>query len=179
MPAEVGQAAFYAVRNAGLLLKPASNTDYAQILSKPLCVNGRPTRYRFWRQRSNYLASALKKLSELNLDSKCHVKFRDQLTQLDGIGLKTASWITRNWLDSDRVAVLDVHILRAGHIVGLYEPNATPSKQYHELEDRFIEFANAISVRTSRLDALIWRQMKASGDIGIRICNQTLHSYSR
>ncbi|MDZ3993341.1 hypothetical protein PspTeo4_24872 [Pseudomonas sp. Teo4] len=39
---------------------------------------------------------------------------RDWLLELPGIGYKTASWVARNWLDADDVAILDIHILRAG-----------------------------------------------------------------
>jgi endonuclease III len=39
---------------------------------------------------------------------------------LPGIGPKTASWIARNWLDADDVAILDIHIMRVGQVIGLF-----------------------------------------------------------
>ena len=175
MPSETGFAAFNAVKRAGLLLGASpTQAEIESVLSRPLAVNERIVHYRFWRQRSRYLASAIRELHGLQLRERPHQQFRDALTNIDGIGPKTASWITRNWLDSDEVAVLDVHILRAGEIIGLFDSQANISRDYGYLEGRFLKFADAISVRTSRLDALIWRQMKFAGVIGLRMKSLSL-----
>jgi thermostable 8-oxoguanine DNA glycosylase len=174
MPSEVGIAAFKAVKRAGLLEGAPTEGDVESVLSRPLVLNGRSVHYRFCRPRSRYLSAAIRDLRRLDIQDKPHTEFRDLLTTIDGIGLKTASWITRNWLDSDEVAVLDVHVLRAGEIIGLFDPQASISRDYRILERRFLAFAAAISVRASRLDALIWRQMKSSGTIGLRIHLLTL-----
>lgn len=174
-PAEIGLAAFESVRRAGLLVSaPASAADVEAVLARPLLICGRTVRYRFARQRAIYLASALSRLSRNSIDSSSHRRFRDELTSIHGIGLKTASWITRNWLDSDEVAVLDVHVLRAGCIMGLFPHSARIDRDYLELEDAYISFARAISVRASRLDALIWRQMRFAGILGIRAAARAL-----
>jgi N-glycosylase/DNA lyase len=79
-----------------------------------------------------------------------------------GIGLKTASWITRNWRDSDRVAVIDIHIQRAGQHIGLFK-NESPSKNYFEMEQRFLVFADILGARASELDTIMWSHMKNWG----------------
>ena len=174
-PAETGLAAFQAVRNAGLLDGDLpSEADILSVLSRPLVVRGRIVHYRFARRRSRYLSAAVSALRKTEIADDSHAKFRDDLTRIDGIGLKTASWITRNWLDSDAVAVLDIHVLRAGCIMGIFPAGADVRRDYKILESAFLNFAGAISVRASRLDALIWRQMKSAGQIGLRAAARAL-----
>ena len=80
--------------------------------------------------------------------------------ELPGIGPKTASWIVRNWLGSDDVAILDVHVLRAGILMGLFPEDCRLPKDYEVLEKKFLDFARAIQVRASLLDAIMWRDMR-------------------
>jgi len=165
IPAEVGLEAYHRVRDSGLLVgrAPSMETLY-KMLSRPLLVNARPVRYRFAAQRSRYLSEALAILECEQPPAHDDRAFRQWLLNLNGIGPKTASWITRNWLGSDRVAIIDIHIHRAGLLMGLYQNGLSPSKHYFEMEDRFLAFANCIGVKASVLDALIWRRMKDAGN---------------
>jgi N-glycosylase/DNA lyase len=164
--ADTGLAAFYRVRDCGLLSEGApSERALYESLSIPLLVNGRKVRYRFAKQRSKYLSAALKQLQDKEPPIDDDLAFRKWLLQLTGIGPKTASWITRNWLESDRVAIIDIHIHRAGLLMGLYGPGETPDKHYFKMENKFLAFANGIGVKASILDALIWRQMKDAGGL--------------
>lgn len=171
IPAEVGLAAFHQVRNCGVLESnylPTANEIY-EVLSMPLDLRNKKVRYRFAKQKAHYLSSALKKLSESNAPASNHRAFRQWLLEFDGIGYKTASWITRNWLHSDEVAIIDIHIHRAGNLIGLYSAADSPSKNYLSMEDRFLNFAQKINVKASQLDALIWRQMKNAGNMALRL----------
>ncbi len=87
---------------------------------------------------------------------------RDWLTSIPGIGHKTASWIARNWLCADDVAILDIHILRAGLLAGFFPGDLTVERDYLKLEQIFLEFSEAMGVKASELDALIWYEMQAS-----------------
>jgi thermostable 8-oxoguanine DNA glycosylase len=167
IPAEVGLAAYEAIKNEDLLSEVCpSETSIRSVLSLPLEVGGRLIRYRFAAQKASYLAEALRILSQNQLDVGCHRHFRNWLKEnLPGVGWKTASWITRNFLDSDEVAILDIHILRAGRYVGLYDPGDSVDKCYLEMEERFLEFARALQIRPAVLDTLIWSQMKESGHL--------------
>ena len=53
---------------------------------------------------------------------------------LPGIGPKTASWIVRNWMNSDAVAILDIHIVRAGMLMNLYCQGGRVERHYLEIE---------------------------------------------
>jgi thermostable 8-oxoguanine DNA glycosylase len=175
----VGLAAFDAVRTAGLLNGTTPSVEQVEaVLTRPLRIGGRTVRYRFARRRSGYLVSAIDTLAHEPIDQSSHRRFRDALTGIRGVGMKTASWVTRNWLDSDDVAVLDVHLLRAGCIMRLFPPDARVDRDYSTLEDLFIRFARAIGVRASRLDALIWRQMRSSGNLAVRAAARALKQLS-
>ena len=85
------------------------------------------------------------------------------MIKIPSIGPKTASWITRNWLGSDDVAILDIHIIRAGVLIGLFDRRQKVPKDYDAMEARFLEFAAALQVRPSLLDAVMWREMRQLG----------------
>lgn len=169
IPSEVGLAAFDQIKRCGILDGNYYTSDEIyEILSKPLICGSKSIRYRFAKQKSNYLSKALKKLCDSDAPIDDHRKFRHWLLEFEGIGYKTASWITRNWLHSDEVAIIDIHIHRAGILIGLYSATDSPSKNYLNMEEKFLAFAQIISVKASQLDALIWREMKNSGSMALR-----------
>ncbi|MGY0778896.1 endonuclease III domain-containing protein [Azospirillum argentinense] len=162
LPAEVGLAAFARVRNE---LREAPDEvlpedDLLRLLSAPLIVKGRAVRYRFARQRSSYLAAALRGLHGVNESALDDVGFRDALLALPGIGPKTASWIVRNRRGSDKVAILDVHVVRACRVMGVFPENADPTRRYAELEQRFLQFCMRAHARASVMDAVMWDTMR-------------------
>lgn len=164
IPAEVGLAAFEVVRASGLLSgPPATAQQFLEVLSTPLHIHGRRVRYRFARQKSRYLSAAVEALDRGRPPEVPHTRFRDWLAAIPGIGPKTASWITRNWLGSDCVAIIDVHVHRAGLLAGFFQPRHRLPNDYRQMEQRFLRFAHAIGVKPALLDALIWRDMRTAG----------------
>lgn len=162
MPAELGLAAFERLQILDLLNGYASQADIEEALTEPFEINGRMRRYRFARQKSRYLASCLNQLCHAALpqgEKEC----RDYLTTLDGIGPKTASWIVRNHFSSNDVAILDIHIIRAGIVIGLFERTADPARRYFQLEDRFLEFCRGLAEPASLVDTLMWGFMRRIG----------------
>lgn len=97
---------------------------------------------------------------------------RDWLMQLPGIGPKTASWIARNWMDADDVAILDIHIMRVGQAIGLFPRELTVERHYRELETLFLQFSQALDVRASELDAVLWYEMASSPTMARVIIDQ-------
>ncbi|MER0240076.1 hypothetical protein [Fulvimarina sp. MAC8] len=159
---EVNEAAYAACLGRGLLdpgRRPAA-AEVEAVLSTPLEVGARTVRYRFPRQRSGRLAQALRAIEDSPPPTDTPRRFRDALMEVPGIGPKTASWIARNWMGADDVAILDIHVLRAGFAMNLFPANATLPGDYDALENRFLAFAAAIGVRPSLLDAVIWREMR-------------------
>lgn len=162
IPSEVGLAAYRRVKEKGLLAKePPILEEVTAALKEPLKVGERQIQYRFWKQKSHYLCESLKAISKGTPPSDDHKIFRNWLVDnLLGVGPKTASWITRNWLSSNNVAIIDIHIQRAGLYAGFFEQSFSVEKNYYLMEDRFLQFASALDIKPAMLDTLIWRQMK-------------------
>lgn len=159
MPAEIGLAAFERFKERGLIRASVTDAELYAALIEPLNVGGKTVRYRYPRQKAGFIAAALQRLGAETAPAD-ELEFRDWLVTFRGIGPKTASWITRNWLESDRVAILDVHLHRAGLLIGLFDPDETIAKHYQQMEDKLVRFAKAIGIRLSELDDLVWRYMK-------------------
>ena len=160
--AEINLAAYHRVKSLGLLrtsdLPSASEIESA--LSEPFEIEGKQIRYRFPSQKSRYLAGAIKQLSEKNTISIDPLETRRWLLSFTGIGPKTASWVVRNVYSTDQVAIIDVHLHRAGILLGLFSPNDSIGKDYFDMEKRFLTFACNLGVPASKLDILIWNVMR-------------------
>jgi N-glycosylase/DNA lyase len=164
MRAEIALAAFRQLRNEGLLTLSAarriSETQLSKLLSDPLPYRDRYAFYRFPRQKASILAPVLRALAITQPRTNDHRSFRDWFLQFRGVGPKTASWITRNWLQSDSVAILDVHICRAGMLAGLFSIRDRPASRYFQMERRFLEFSKRLGVCAGLLDSIIWQHMR-------------------
>lgn len=118
--APIGLAAYYHLRERGLTEgNPRSVDELRRALEARLFVGSRPVHYRFARQRAERIASAQLFFAEHPLAPAEPLALRDWLLQIDGVGMKTASWIVRNRTQSDHIAVLDIHILRACGAIGV------------------------------------------------------------
>jgi N-glycosylase/DNA lyase len=161
IPAEVGLAAFGRLRSRGLLSTPYLDADtFRRALREPLIVSGRQITYRFWSQKATYISTALRTLNENSPPRESPLELRDYLMRLPGIGPKTASWVVRNWFSSNEVAILDLHVVRAGQLMNLYSMTDRVESHYFEMERRFLDLALAIGAPASDLDALIWSEMR-------------------
>lgn len=166
LPATVGVAAFEQLRIAGLLstTHPPSALEVQAVLQEPIFLAGRsrPLRYRFPRQRALRVAAALEFLS-INCPPADGADLRDWLLAVPGVGLKTASWITRNWAGIDDVAIIDVHIRRAGLAAGFFLPSWKLPYHYPLFEAAFSEVAKVGGVSCAQLDARIWQDLSYLG----------------
>jgi N-glycosylase/DNA lyase len=163
---DLAMAAFEACRDSGLIsaLEP-SVARWTEVLQQQLVPKGRTHRYRYPHQKARYLAGAMTFLQSHEVSSVCGRGLRDSLLRIHGIGPKTAGWIARNYLDTDEVAILDVHLIRAGLLCELFLPSQRLQRDYFAMESRFIEFCRALNVRPAILDCLIWDQMRATGRV--------------
>jgi N-glycosylase/DNA lyase len=164
IPARVGLAAFKKLKKNGAFVgKSPDEQTLFDLLSDFIELDGKNIRYRFARQKAKYLSAALTKLDQEVPSFDTGKQLRDWLLDISGVGLKTASWIARNWLDADDVAILDIHILRAGLLAGFFPRGLTVERDYLELESKFLAFSDGLGVRASELDAVIWWEMMSSG----------------
>lgn len=164
IPADVGLAAFASLRDAGLLRPPGQPTEVAERLRGPLRIPGRarPVRYRFAAQRAERVSSALALLDAC--PAPCEpMALREFLLGFPGIGPKTASWVVRNWTGCDGVAIIDIHIQRAGVAAGFFSQCWRLPRDYALFEQAFCKVAQIGGVTTAAMDACIWDQMRALG----------------
>lgn len=173
MPSEIGIAAFNRLKKSGLIRQGVSFEEIQTALVTPFELKlGRKSIYRFHNQKARYIYSLLNRtdLDKIPIDND--IVFRNWLLSIDGIGLKTASWITRNWLNSDNVAILDVHIVRAGVLAGFYKKETSDlARNYYSLERQYLEFCNALGVSSAIMDAIIWEFMKKTNRIALSVLN--------
>lgn len=161
IPAEVGLAAYRRVRPVlhEDRAKMADEAALRQLLGSPLEVGHRTVRYRFANQKASYIAGAFRELEAID-ESLPDRELRDRLTELRGFGPKTASWIVRNWRASDEVAILDIHILRAGQQLGIFKEEWRVERHYRLLEGAYLDFATDLGVRASILDSVMWMTVR-------------------
>lgn len=163
IPASIGLAAYDHLKCRGAFDDRAPNeTELLAWLGEPIKHGDRTVRYRFAKQKAKYLAVALLKLEQEPAPNGSGRDLRDWLLDVPGIGYKTASWIARNWLDADDVAILDIHVLRAGRLGGFFKEGQTVERHYLKIEEQFIAFSAGLGVRASELDAVIWHEMMSS-----------------
>src|SRR2546426_409006 len=84
---------------------------------------------------------------------------RDWLAgEVDGFSMKEAPHLLRNIGFSDRLAILDRHVLRnlARHGVIRAVPKSLTTKRYREVEVRWRDFARAVGIPLAELDLLFF-----------------------
>lgn len=166
--AELAGAAFQACRSQGLIVQHCTDPDsWAEVLKTPLLLKDRRIQYRYPNQKAKFLADAMSHLQAQRIDCSSGKALRDTLLQIKGCGRKTAGFIARNYLDSDEVAILDIHVIRAGLLLGLFTEKDKVDADYEDMEQRYIEFCKALQVRPSVLDCVVWSQMRTLGACAI------------
>lgn len=170
--AELATAAFQACCSEKLISNLETSAEkWEATLLRPLLLNERSIRYRYPRQKARFLSSAMGFLRTNSLAEHSGRQLRDALLTITGVGPKTAGWVARNYLDTDEVAILDIHLVRAGLLCNLFVPEQRVERDYFVMEDRYIKFCRALEVRPSVLDCLIWDQMRAYGKIALTALN--------
>jgi len=167
MPAEVGLAAFERLRDRGLLNGTVPVSAIEDALREPLAVGGRHVKYRYPGVKSRFLSAAMERMNREPAPAHCPLALRGWLLTFPGIGPKTASWITRNFMHSDEVAILDVHVIRAGVLMGLFSARSKLPRDYLRMEERLVAFACALGVKLSKFDSVLWCYMRRLNSLAI------------
>jgi len=168
MPAEVGLAAFKRLRDWHLLDGRATEVAIECALREPLQIGSRLVKYRFPRAKAGFVWAAMRRLNLEDPPTATGREMRDWLLKFRGIGPKTASWITRNSLGADDVAILDVHIIRAGFLMGLFSATECVRRDYFAMERKLVALADALGMKLSRFDSMIWCYMRRLNRLALR-----------
>ena len=157
---QMAYASFERLRDERLLTGETVSVEVLhEALSRPFELPGRerPVRYRFPLMKAERLAGALQLLQfETAPPATRPRELRDWLTRLPGVGLKTASWAVRNLTRSDDIAIIDIHVRRAGIAAGVFDPAWKLPRDYLRFEEAFVCWARVGGVPTADLDSCIW-----------------------
>jgi len=87
------------------------------------------------------------------------------VNNVKGIGYKEASHFLRNTGFTHDLAILDRHIVRNLHSLGVIgeTPDSLSKKRYLDIERRMREFSHAVQIPMGHLDLLLW--YKETGEI--------------
>lgn len=171
LKSEIGLLAYQRMISENLIRPGVEYKEVHKALLKPFTFEGKKVHYRFPNQKSKFIHLFLNRADIKRIPDGDDLELRNWLLSVKGIGPKTASWITRNYMDSQNVAIIDIHIYRAGLIMGLFTKDLDLNKDYFKLEKQFIQFCDKLKVEASKLDALIWLQMKESNHLALSILN--------
>lgn len=169
--AELGLLAFHRIKNMRLIRRGARLDDLEKAISAPFRWKGKDVHYRFSRQKSKYIYWFLQRNDIDELENFRGISLRDKLMTIKGIGLKTASWIARNYGNCEDVAIVDIHIYRAGRLAGFINPKWDMQKDYYKIEESFLDFCHSINALPSKMDSIMWSQMKESNRRAIELLN--------
>ena len=167
---ELNIAAYHAVRAAGCLddSSRAAAAEVIHVLSQPLVVGDRRIHYRFPNQKGARVADALARL-RTEMTPPDPLDARAWLLGFGGIGPKTASWIVRNHYGTDDVAIIDIHIWRAGIRANIFDEDWTPNRNYWVMESAFLQWARFGDVKAADLDAVMWVEQASAVRRGPRV----------
>lgn len=169
--AELGLLAFHRIKNLRLIREGVRLEEIEKAISTPFTLNGKEVHYRFSRQKSKYIFYFLQRSDIGEFEKLKGSRLRDKLMTIKGIGPKTASWITRNYSNSEDVAIVDIHIYRAGRLAGFVNPKWDMQKDYYKIEESFLDFCHSINALPSKMDSIMWNQMKESNRRAIELLN--------
>lgn len=175
LKAELGLLAFHRIKNLRLICQEASFEDIEDAISAPFRWEGRDIHYRFSRQKAKYIYGFLQRNDIEEMEMMSGAKLRERLMTVKGIGPKTASWITRNQGNCEDVAIVDIHIYRAGRLAGFVNPRWDMQKDYYKIEESFLDFCHSINALPSKMDSIMWNQMKESNRRAIELLNLKIY----
>ncbi len=119
------------------------------------------TRFHITKTKRILEANATWNLIKPCLNNQNRKELRDFIARtVNGYGLKESSHFLRNiGKSNNQIAILDRHILKNLHNLGLIKENKVKSKKhYKEIENIFLNFANSINIPPDELDLLWWSQ---------------------
>ena len=122
--------------------------------------------YRFNNVRPEYIVHSREFLkNSLNFQIKKKLEsFKDAnemrdffVKNIKGLGMKESSHFLRN-IGFKGYAILDKHIINSLHEFGVLKKNNKPknSREYLEMEQKFIDFSKDVGISVDELDLLLW-----------------------
>lgn len=130
--------------------------------------DGTPRRYRFPARKASLLAGAQLWLQQLGSFEGALAEIPDEqgrrefLCECPGVGAKSASWLLRNTGYAERLAVLDVHVVRAMQACGRLGSTKLP-RDYEDAEAAYLRWCAEFDFDPARFDLLVWDFSRSRG----------------
>lgn len=77
-----------------------------------------------------------------------------------GVGMKTASWLLRNCGWAERLAIVDVHLLRALDEAEVIQNPRLP-RDYERIEQAYLDWADRLGACPAGLDLFLWEVQRS------------------
>lgn len=147
-------------------LRAAIQRELGKPQFDPRRADGTLRRYRFPARKARLIADAAEWVAEQGglrhglATRTCERDRRSWLCQCPGIGLKTASWLLRNCGWAERLAILDVHLIRALQEANVVAEPRLP-RDYERIEAAYLAWADGLAACPSALDLFLWEVQRA------------------
>nr|WP_322364610.1 8-oxoguanine DNA glycosylase [Pseudomonas sp. Teo4] len=165
IPANVGLAAFAHLRNLGAFEADVPSEEQLQAwLSIPLTIGTRTVRYRFAKQKARYLHAALAALA-LGASSSFWACSAGLVAGAAGDRLQDCLLGCAQLAGCRRRCHLGHPYPARRGLAGFFSPGLTVERHYLQLEAEFLALSQALDVRASKLDALMWYQMMSASTV--------------
>lgn len=134
---------------------------------EPACADGAWRRYRFPARKARLVSDAVVWVRDRGglrsglAAQQSEDERRQWLCDCPGVGLKTASWLLRNCGWAERLAILDVHVLRALAEAGVSEKRPSSARDYLEIERAYLQWAEQLDASPAELDLFLWDVQRA------------------
>jgi thermostable 8-oxoguanine DNA glycosylase len=142
-------------------LRHAIQRELGKPQFEPRRADGSLRRYRFPARKARLITDAvLWVLAEGGLRGGLaargtEAERRSWLCKCPGVGMKTASWLLRNCGWAQRVAIIDVHLLRALTEAGVIAEPRLP-RDYEKVENAYLRWAEQLGACPAALDLFLW-----------------------
>jgi N-glycosylase/DNA lyase len=136
-------------------------TELARSQFAPPRRDGGPRRYRFPARKARLLVEAASWLGRVGMLSDALAAIctererRALLCGCPGVGPKSASWLLRNCGLAERLAILDVHVLRVLRESGRVTEAMLP-RDYEHVEETFLSWCDELGADPAGFDLLLW-----------------------
>jgi thermostable 8-oxoguanine DNA glycosylase len=142
-------------------LRRAIQRELSKAQFEPRRADGSLRRYRFPARKAALLADAVFWVQEQGglrrglASRKIEAERRSWLCGCPGVGMKTASWLLRNCGWAQRLAIIDVHLLRAlAEACVIVDPKLP--RDYETVESAYLLWADEVGARPAALDLFLW-----------------------
>ena len=152
--------------------------ELSKPIYRPIKIDGKGRKYRYPNIRAKNICECANTLYSYDnnikslLENTNYKHIRDWIsTNCAGVGPKQASLFLRNIGYSQKLAIIDSHVLRYMMKKELIPKNSHYNinrSQYYQLENTFVEYAETLGIQPGTLDLAIWAVMSQTNIGGVK-----------